>query len=114
MIKVELKSSDDLNAVVAASFTQPMVLFKHSTRCPVSAMALSRVLRHPGNRQIFLINVVERRNLSNRVAAKFGVLHHSPQVLIIHNGQCIYNTSHMNIDPATLEKEIAGTKKNNG
>ncbi len=106
MKKVELRTGKDLETVTEASFDKPVVLFKHSTRCPVSAMALSGLLQHPRELIFFLINVIDNRDLSNWVAAKFGVLHQSPQILIIHKGACAYHTSHMNIDPAALEKEL--------
>ncbi len=106
MKKVEIRTSEELAVVTEVSFSKPVILFKHSTRCPISAMALSGLLRHPGEFMFFLINIIENRDLSNWIAGKFGILHQSPQVLIIHKGVCVYHTSHMSIDPAALEKEL--------
>ena len=78
----------------------PIIIFKHSPRCSISNMAKSRLERNwPShvNIPIYLIDVLLQRNISNFIAEKFNVTHQSPQILVINNGNCIYNESHNGI-----------------
>lgn len=75
-----------------------LILFKHSTTCPVSASALSRIQPLLDSAQdlppIYLIKVIQSRPLSNHIATSFNVTHQSPQALVIQNGTSIWNGSH--------------------
>lgn len=78
------------------------MIFKHSTRCSVSRMALDRLERkwspEAGNIKPYFLDLISYREISNRVAAQFNVEHESPQVLVIRNGAAIFDTSHFDID----------------
>jgi bacillithiol system protein YtxJ len=97
----EIEQLEDINK---ASFEAPIMIFKHSTRCSISSSALSRVERNWNNEvddlktKPFYLDLIAYRNISNEVAQKWSIEHQSPQVLIIENGKCIYNESHMGID----------------
>jgi len=41
-----------------------------------------------------LLDVIAHRNLSRQVADLLKVEHESPQVLLIKNGQCVFDASH--------------------
>ena len=45
----------------------------------------------------FLLDVLNYRKISSKIESDFKVIHESPQVLIIQNGECIYNSSHNEI-----------------
>ncbi len=79
-------------------------VFKHSVRCPLSAMAHHRLNAVVNKTEIFLLDVIHNRELSNFVAQQLGVIHQSPQLLIIANGKCIYDASHMAITGSIVEK----------
>lgn len=85
-----------------------VLLFKHSTRCPVSSMALKRAEAFLSSTSLpcYLVNVIEARQLSNKAQEVFGVIHQSPQVLIIKNGHCAAHTSHEGIEEAWLRQYI--------
>jgi bacillithiol system protein YtxJ len=74
------------------------IIFKHSTRCPVSMMAKRRVeMDHeliPEEVQIYFLDLIAYRDVSNSIAEGFNVPHESPQLLLIKDGECIYETSH--------------------
>ena len=69
-------------------------LFKHSTACPVSAAAADEVRAMLTDLDIYWVDVIERRPLSNWVAAEYGVPHASPQLLLIRNGEVKRAWSH--------------------
>jgi bacillithiol system protein YtxJ len=98
-----LNSPADLDHAVEVSQKQKVMLFKHSTRCSISAAALGRLERNwqaNDSQKIvpFFLDLIQHRDVSNLIASRFGVEHESPQVLVIENGKCIYHNSHQGID----------------
>jgi bacillithiol system protein YtxJ len=104
----KLTEISELNRIKAASYDAPQVIFKHSNRCNISSIALRRLEAHtpiPGTVYHFL-DLINYRPLSNAVAELFEVPHESPQVLLISKGECIYDESHLGIQPAELEEQV--------
>lgn len=93
---IPLQDEKQLNEIIADSNTIPQVIFKHSTRCGTSKMVKNRLERNeaPGGINFFLVDLFKHRNISNKIASDFGVMHQSPQVLVIKNGKCVYDESH--------------------
>ncbi|MFN8275336.1 MAG: bacillithiol system redox-active protein YtxJ [Flavobacteriaceae bacterium] len=96
-----------LDAIIQESAEHPVVIFKHSTRCGVSKMALRQFEKeYPKNHQdhLYLLDLLEHREVSNAIAEKLGVVHQSPQVLVLRGGQSVYDASHSLIDAATTQR----------
>ena len=96
---------NDLSSYEAAcqkSYEEPILIFKHSTRCSISTMALNRIESSNDEYRVinncYYIDLLKHRDLSNLIADNFNVIHASPQILVIKNGKCLYNTSHSNIN----------------
>ncbi len=96
---IPLQNEEQVNEIKARSANKPQIIFKHSTRCSISSMAKSRLDRNeqPQELDFYYLDIINNRNLSNKIAKDFEVLHQSPQVLIINDGQCVYNESHSGI-----------------
>lgn len=96
---ITLSSPEQIAAIKAASYQQPQVIFKHSTRCSISSMVLNRLGRSdtPEKIDFYLLDLLSHRDISNQIASTFDVYHESPQVLLIKNGECIYDESHQGI-----------------
>lgn len=96
---IHLTGEAQLNQLISQSASRPQVIFKHSTRCSVSSVALQRLQKAqaPEGVDFNFLDLLAYRSLSNTIAEKFGVRHESPQVLIIKNGTCVYDESHLNI-----------------
>ncbi|NCX96432.1 MAG: bacillithiol system redox-active protein YtxJ [Chitinophagia bacterium] len=92
---IELTAESQLDLIDKQSHQQPIVIFKHSTRCSVSKMVESRLERAnaPDNIQFYYLDLLTYRAISNAVANRYGVIHESPQVLLIINGKCHYHES---------------------
>lgn len=92
---ITLNALTQLNELKEKSFNKLQVIFKHSTRCPISKMALSRIDRATeiATADYYLLKVIEDRPVSNAVAETFNVQHQSPQILLIKNGSCIFTES---------------------
>lgn len=104
-----LESIEQLNAIRDASSQVPQVIFKHSTRCSISSMALNRLERElaPENAVFYYLDLLKYRSVSNAVAEMFQVHHESPQVLVIKNGTCIYDESQYGISMQEIAEQIA-------
>jgi bacillithiol system protein YtxJ len=88
-----------LEQIKSASFITPQVIFKHSTTCSISRMALDRFERAatPEKVDFHYLDLLNYRAISNEIASFFQVHHESPQVILIKNGECIYDESHYGI-----------------
>jgi bacillithiol system protein YtxJ len=101
-----LTSLEDWENTVAASQEASIIVFKHSTRCSVSRMALKLTERHwdlPSDVQAYLLDLLNHRDVSNAIAADLGVEHASPQLLCIRNSKCVFSANHGNIDPVDVK-----------
>ena len=92
---------------LARAFEEPWALvFKHSTRCPVSTAAHREVAefrrRHPDD-PVYVVHVVEQRSLSMAVAERTGVRHASPQAIVLASGAVAWSDSHEGVTVEALE-----------
>lgn len=96
---IHLTDEEQLKQIINKSQIRPQVIFKHSTRCSISAVALQRLQKvsQPSNIDFYFLDLLTYRSLSNRIADIFNVPHESPQVLVIRDGRCVYDESHMGI-----------------
>jgi bacillithiol system protein YtxJ len=106
---IHLTDEAQLDHIKLESNDQPVVIFKHSTRCSISAMAKMRLERAdaPGTIKFYYLDLIRFRNISNRIAEVFGVHHESPQVLVIRNGECVYDESHGGIEMSEIVEQAA-------
>lgn len=82
----------------------PVGIFKHSTRCSISATALDRLERNWSKAQdteavsMYYLDLLAHRDISNAIAEKYGIPHESPQFILLKNGEAVYHESHYGID----------------
>ncbi|MGV3458957.1 MAG: bacillithiol system redox-active protein YtxJ [Flavobacterium sp.] len=107
----DLTQLQQLDAIAEESKSQPALIFKHSTRCSISRMALKNFEREYAiavdDAKPYYLDLLEHRHISNEIASRFGVTHQSPQLIIIKDGVAIYNASHSDIDAEVAKKKIA-------
>jgi bacillithiol system protein YtxJ len=96
---IHLTDEEQLKNIITKSQTKPQVIFKHSTRCSISAVALSRLQKaqQPADLDFYFLDLITYRKISNKIAEIFKVHHESPQILLIRNGECTYDESHLAI-----------------
>jgi bacillithiol system protein YtxJ len=93
---IALNNESQLEEIVQKSYTAAQVIFKYSSRCSLSDLIRDRLERKPGPEKMdfYFLDLISYRALSDRIARKFEVHHESPQVLVIRNGDCVYDESH--------------------
>ena len=99
----DAKSYEDL---ITRSKERPVVIFKHSLTCPISAAAYDQMERF--DREVTLIEVQRARELSKEIENRLGVAHESPQVIVLRNGQVVWDASHFSI---TADAVAAAVRK---
>ena len=98
MIWNTLETEAQLNSLVDLSYNKLQAIFKHSTRCSISSVAKSRLDRESVDAiDFYYLDLINHRQLSNLIAEKFSVHHESPQILLIKNGECVFDESHSSI-----------------
>lgn len=104
-----LEHIDQIDEIKEASHHKLQLIFKHSTRCIISKMALKNF------ESDFLLNdvidtyyldLITYRDISNKIAEGFGITHQSPQILLIKDGVVVYNESHEGIDANVLKEFV--------
>ena len=96
-----LSDENLLQDLVKFSFSEKVLIFKHSTRCSISTMSKNRLESVGEDTKIkncFLLDILNYREISSKIESDFKVIHESPQLLIIQNGECIYYASHNEIN----------------
>ena len=103
-----LDKMEQFDEIDEISQTKPVVLFKHSTRCSISRMALKQFdaeFNYPEEKiDWYLLDLLNHRDLSNEIASRYNVMHQSPQIIVIRNGKAVFNASHDSISAEDLKQ----------
>ncbi|HEY8450383.1 MAG TPA: bacillithiol system redox-active protein YtxJ [Bacillota bacterium] len=107
-----LHSRTDVAKLLEAARAQPVLIFKHSATCPISARACDewrQFLGVPEAERVMpaYLVVQEDREASQEVAERTGVRHESPQVLLLKGGRVLWHTSHYAITKDALAAAVA-------
>lgn len=103
-----LREDSGFEDLLAASHHQPILLFKHSPRCGTS-FSVRRHLEKSSSlasQLIYWVDVIQHRNLARRVASSLAVPHESPQLLLIHRGECVWAEDHHAIHDEEVVREL--------
>lgn len=107
----DLTELKQLDVIADESVNTPVIIFKHSTRCSISRMALKNFEREYnieiGDAKPYFLDLLEHRDVSNEIASRFNVMHQSPQIMVIKNGKAVYNTSHSDIDAEAVKELLS-------
>lgn len=105
----ELTEQSQLEQLKAQSEEQPVLIFKHSTRCSISRFALKQFENEfdlQDKIAPYFLDLLNHRDISNEIAFQFNVQHQSPQLLLFKNRVVVFHTSHENIDATELKKYL--------
>ncbi len=105
-----LDSEAQLDKIIKGSHEKPVMLFKHSTTCGISAGAKDRLESNwdidPEKMDFYYLDLLNFRSVSNLIAEKLNVIHQSPQVILIKDGKAIYDTSHHAISAEAVSSAL--------
>ncbi len=108
----EIFSMADYERAVALSRKQPVLIFKHSTECPVSGGAyrhLSEWIKGKDRTApaVFVVKVIERKPVSQEIAGRSGIVHESPQVILLEGAKPVWDADHEAITGAAIGAALA-------
>lgn len=107
-----INNETQVEEIKQKSFEHPVLVFKHSTSCSISSASLGRIERawdkdKAKDIEPFYLDLIRYRSISNKIAKDFEVEHESPQVLLIQNGECVYDASHFEIRFDEIVSQVA-------
>lgn len=106
----KLETESQWEQILEQSKTRLQLVYKHSTRCSISSVVKSRLERaaEPTDIDFYYLDLIAFRSVSNKIAEDTGIEHESPQALLIKDGKCIYNESHIGINMDDIIAESMG------
>jgi bacillithiol system protein YtxJ len=109
---IALDSLEGLDKAIERSYEKAVAIFKHSTRCSISSMAMHRLERawvfpEGEGPEMYFLDLIAYRQISAAIAEKLKVHHESPQIILIKNGEAIYDASHNYISYEELKEEYS-------
>ena len=100
----KLDSTEKLEELFQKSHEAPVVLFKHSTTCPISA-AVYREIENL-DAEVNIVVVQSARGVSNDIAERTGIRHESPQAIVLKDGKPVYQASHYSVSAEDIMGEL--------
>lgn len=105
-----LGKMEQLDKIIEESKTKPVAIFKHSTRCGISRGVLKLLEKNynltDDQLKLYYLDLLQNRDISNEISTRFKIQHESPQMIVIKNGEVVYQDSHHAIQAADLEKFV--------
>jgi bacillithiol system protein YtxJ len=108
-----LRGIHELDQALSDSHERPVLFFKHSHSCGISAEALDELRIHIGEQataqlvQYAMVTVQTHRDISNKLAERLGVRHETPQAILVRDGRVVWSASHFRVNAAELQKALA-------
>tara|TARA_R110002049_G_scaffold309212_1_gene518701 strand:- start:26245 stop:26634 length:390 start_codon:yes stop_codon:yes gene_type:complete len=107
---IPLDALSQLEIIKEKSTTKTQVVFKHSTRCGISRMVMNQFVEAynmaENDLDLYYLDLLNYREVSNEVGYRFQVIHESPQLLVIKNGIVVAYASHGQINDLDLQKFV--------
>jgi bacillithiol system protein YtxJ len=97
----EINTTEQLDALFEQSNEKPIVLFKHSTTCPISAGVHQEISN--ADADINMVIMQKARNISDEIARRTGIRHESPQAIILKNGKVVYHAAHYDVTAEDID-----------
>lgn len=105
---INLDSEDTLTDIIESSKNKAQIIFKHSTRCGISEFAKERIEKSydqiEGKADFYYLDLLNHRNISNLIAERLNVIHQSPQIIILKDGEVVHSVTHHSIQPEGIAK----------
>ena len=101
---IKFTDTKSFEEMASRSNERPVVVFKHSLTCPISAAAYQQMTKLEG--EVALIEVQRARELSQEIESRLGVAHESPQVIVLRKGAVVWNASHFDITAGAVAEAV--------
>lgn len=108
---IHLTDEDQVQKVIIRSQEKPQVIFKYSNRCFLSELIFRRLQKNccPERMDFYFLDLIAYGNISDKISKTFGIPHQSPQILVIRDGECVFEESHSEISLEEIMEHAAVT-----
>ena len=100
----KIDNKETLGKLITDSKAKPIVIFKHSNACGISAAAYREMEKLEG--QVNLLEVQNARDVSRELADLTGIRHETPQVIVLKDGKAVWNASHFDVKAGAVLKAL--------
>lgn len=105
-----LDTAAQLDDIKVKSSVRPQLIFKYSTRCGINKFVMNEFVKgfdfSEEDFDLYYLDILNHRDISNQIAYDFQVIHESPQLLVIKNGNVIAHASHGGINSLALNQFV--------
>jgi bacillithiol system protein YtxJ len=105
----KLSTEQELEDLLAAPSERPVLIFKHSTQCPVSAEAhgeVRQLLTTASDVRVGMVVVQQARAISNKIEDDLGVRHETPQAIVVRDRKAVWSASHFDVTADVLAEAL--------
>ena len=107
-----LTNLQELDACLSESLQRPILIFKHSTACPISSEAFREVAKYTQGAgetgpEVYMVKVIEDRPVSNQIADELALQHRSPQLILVKDRAVVWSSSHYGINQHAIRDAIS-------
>ena len=108
---IHLTEENQIQNIIIRSQEKPQVIFKYSNRCFLSEVIFRRLQKDccPEAIDFYFLDLLAFRGISDKITEVFHVPHQSPQILLIRDGECIFEESHSEISLEEIMEHLAET-----
>jgi bacillithiol system protein YtxJ len=103
---IPVTTEAEFEGAIASSHERPVLFFKHSHTCGLSAQAFDELdawlAEASDDPHVYIVTVQTHRHLSNELVKRFNVRHETPQVLLVRNGACVWHGAHFRVTSRTV------------
>ena len=96
-----IEKEEDLAKAIELSYQHKIAIFKHSTSCFISRTVLKNFEKEVDGSEekpeLYFLDLLAHRPISNKIAEDLGIRHESPQLIVIENGKPVNSASHQDI-----------------
>lgn len=104
----KLTKVEQLDSLKQISNEKLVVIFKHSTRCGISRMVWNQFQASadfPKEQvELFYLDLLSYRDVSDAITQEFQVLHQSPQLILLQHEEVVHHASHSAIVPSVINQ----------
>ena len=100
----EIDDRTALESLMTDSNQKPVIVFKHSNACSISARAYREMEKVEADVNILVVQ--SAREVSRELANLTGVRHETPQVIVLRDGKAVWNASHFDVQAGAVAKAL--------
>jgi len=102
-----MASEHDVQMMLEHASREPVILYKHSTTCPISAHANKQMVQLAETLPVYRLVVQDQRQLSGQLAEQLAVRHHTPQAIVVYQGEARVDLSHGSVTAEKLQAAVS-------